>query len=209
MSEEPVFDAARVERMARRMKRVNVPMRFVLGLPFPTPLGSRLMLVYFTGRKTGRPYRQPVSYVRDGDVLLTPGGGKWKLNLRPGEPVMIRLRGRDVTAWPDLVRGSDEVDRLLRQMMVQNPRLTSFVPFIGSDGVIDRAKCRRPLSMASALSGGASPHRGQISARRTECRAKGSLVRANSGAHRPQIRCPSAAEPAARRRTELVYVRNA
>jgi len=146
MSEEPVFDAARVERMARRMKRVNVPMRFVLGLPFPTPLGSRLMLVYFTGRKTGRPYRQPVSYVCDRDVLLTPGGGKWKLNLRPGEPVMIRLRGRDVTAWPDLVGGSDAVDRLLRQMMVvQNPRLTSFVPFIGSDGVIDRAKMQAAL----------------------------------------------------------------
>jgi len=59
---------------------------------------------------------------------------------------MIRLRGRDVTAWPDLVGGSDAVDRLLRQMMVvQNPRLTSFVPFIGSDGVIDRAKMQAAL----------------------------------------------------------------
>ena len=103
MSEGAALDADRVQRMARRMKRVNVPMRFVLGLPFPTPLASRLMLVYFTGRKTGRPYRQPVSYAPDGDVLLTPGGGKWTLNLRPGEPVMIRLRGRDTTAWPDLV----------------------------------------------------------------------------------------------------------
>ena len=84
MSERSAFDAADAQRMARRMKRVNVPMRLVLGMPFPTPLGGRLMLVYFTGRKTGRPYRQPVSYVRDGDVLLTPGGGKWKLNLTMG-----------------------------------------------------------------------------------------------------------------------------
>ena len=53
---------------------VNVPMRAVLGLPFPTPLGGRLMLLYLTGRKTGKRYRQPVSYVRDGDELLTPGG---------------------------------------------------------------------------------------------------------------------------------------
>jgi len=28
---------------------------------------------------------------------------------------------------------------------VQNPRLTSFVPFIGSDGVIDRAKMQAAL----------------------------------------------------------------
>lgn len=34
------------------------------------------MLISFAGRKTGKAYRQPVSYVRHGDTLLTPGGGK-------------------------------------------------------------------------------------------------------------------------------------
>ena len=58
-----------------------IPMRFVLGLPVATPLGKRLMLVYTAGRRTGRRYRQPVSYVRDGETLLTPGGDRWKLNL--------------------------------------------------------------------------------------------------------------------------------
>jgi hypothetical protein len=43
---------------------LNVPMRFVLGLPVATPLGKRLMLVFLIGRKTGRQYRQPVSYIR-------------------------------------------------------------------------------------------------------------------------------------------------
>ena len=41
-----------------------------------TPLGKRLMLVYLTGRKSGRHYRQPISYVREGETLLTPGGGR-------------------------------------------------------------------------------------------------------------------------------------
>jgi EmrB/QacA subfamily drug resistance transporter len=53
---------------ARVFRLINVPMRSVLGLPFPTPLGRRLMLVFLTGRKTGRLYRQPVSYVPDGDT---------------------------------------------------------------------------------------------------------------------------------------------
>jgi deazaflavin-dependent oxidoreductase (nitroreductase family) len=145
MAEGTPVDAARLQRRARRMKRVNVPMRLVLGLPFPTPLSSRLMLLFFTGRKTGRSYRQPISYVRDGDVLLTPGGGKWKLNLRADEPVTIRLRGRDVTARPEFVRDADEVDTLLRHMMTRNPRLTSFVPFIGRDGVIDRGQLQTAL----------------------------------------------------------------
>jgi len=65
----------RGRRIQQRVFRVlNVPMRAVLGLPFVTPLSGRLMLVFLTGRKTGKPYRQPVSYVRDGAVLLTPGG---------------------------------------------------------------------------------------------------------------------------------------
>src|SRR6266487_3489810 len=71
-------------------------MRAVLGLPFATPLSGRLMLVFITGRRTGKSYRQPVSFVRDGTVLLTPGGGNWKLNLGDGRPERIRLRGRFV-----------------------------------------------------------------------------------------------------------------
>jgi hypothetical protein len=128
------------------MKRINVPMRVLLGLPFKTPLSSRLMPLSHTGRKSGRTYRQPVSYVTDGDTLLTPGGGKWKLNLREGEPVTLRLRGRDVRARPELVRDADEVDRLLRYMMGRSARLTAFVPFIERDGSIDRGKLQTAVS---------------------------------------------------------------
>src|SRR4051794_40860065 len=103
MSAETTITAQpELERRARMMKRINVPMRVVLGLPFKTPLSSQLMLLSYTGRKTGRAYRQPVSYVRDGDVLLTPGGGKWKLNLDESAPVRLRLSGRDVLARPEL-----------------------------------------------------------------------------------------------------------
>ncbi len=56
------------------MSVINVPMRAFLGLPFATPLGGRLMLVSLTGRKTGKHYRQPLSYVKQGNLLLTPGG---------------------------------------------------------------------------------------------------------------------------------------
>jgi hypothetical protein len=127
------------------MKLVNVPMRALLGLPFKTPLTSRLMLVCFTGRKSGRVYRQPVSYVREGSTLLTPGGGRWKLNLRDGEPVGLRLEGRDVVVRPEFVRDVGEADRLLRHMVSVNRRLTSFVPFIEQDGSIDRDKLKTAL----------------------------------------------------------------
>jgi hypothetical protein len=133
------------------MKLVNVPVRALLGLPFRTPLSSRLMLVSYMGRRSGRAYRQPVSYVRDGDALLTPGGGRWKLNLADGAPVRLRLEGRDVVARPELVRNIDEVDRLLRVMLRENRRLSSFVPFVERDGTIERPKLEAALARGFAV----------------------------------------------------------
>jgi deazaflavin-dependent oxidoreductase (nitroreductase family) len=132
------MSARTARRRARLMRIVNVPMRWLLSLPVDTPIGRRLMLLFYTGRKTGRSYRQPVSYVEDGGVLLTPGGGRWKLNLQDGESIRVRLRGRDVQARPELVRDPDEVESLLRRMMAANPRLASFVPFIEPGAEIDR-----------------------------------------------------------------------
>lgn len=125
---------------ARFFRAANVPMRAVLGLPFPTPLGGRLMLARIVGRKTGRVYRQPLSYVRDGDVLLTPGGGKWKLNLRDDQPVTLRLRGRDVAARPEVVRDPDEIARLFTLMAEANPAVLRFAGIRDSDGRPDPEK---------------------------------------------------------------------
>ena len=121
-------EQARRQRQARLMKIANVPMRALLALPFPTPAGGRLMLAHLTGRKSGRHYRQPLSYIRDGDVLLTPGGGRWTANLADGRPVLLRIKGHDVTATPELVRDPAEVENLLDAMAAKNPALAKFVP---------------------------------------------------------------------------------
>lgn len=118
----------RGRRMARIMRVVNVPMRAVLSAPFPTPPGGRLMLAYLTGRRTGRHYRQPVSYVRDGQVLLSPGGGRWTANLLDGRPVLLRIKGRDVTATPEVVRDPAQVEVLLDTIAAANPAAGRFVP---------------------------------------------------------------------------------
>jgi hypothetical protein len=129
----------RLRRQATMMRVINVPVRRILALPFSTPLSKRLMLLYLTGRRTGQSYRQPVSYVEDGESLLTPGGGNWKLNLQPGRPERIRLNGRDVSARPDLIDDVDEIDSALIKMAAVNPRTLSFIPITRKDdGHFDR-----------------------------------------------------------------------
>jgi hypothetical protein len=134
-------------RIQQRVFRVvNVPMRVLLQLPFATPLTNRLMLAYLTGRKTGKTYRQPLSYVTDGEALLTPGGGNWKLNLKPGRPERLKLRGRDVLARPEIVRDPDDVERLLAVMEAGNPMAGRFVAIPkGPDGRLDRARLEAAL----------------------------------------------------------------
>jgi hypothetical protein len=139
----------RMRRQAMLFRIVNVPMRRILGLPFRTPLSKNLMLLYLTGRRTGKSYRQPVSYVRDGDTLLTPGGGKWKLNLAAGRAEKIRLAGRIVQARPDIVAEPGEVDRLLMIMTEANPRAAGFIPIPRrEDGHFDQDR------LSAAISGG-------------------------------------------------------
>jgi deazaflavin-dependent oxidoreductase (nitroreductase family) len=126
---------------ARVMSMLNIFMRPVLRLPFPTPLTKRLMLVSFTGRKTGKAYQQPLSYVQQDDTLLTPGGGKWKLNLREDQPVQIRLRGHDVFARPEFVKDPTEIERLIGIMTTANPTVGAFVGAPkGADGRLDRGR---------------------------------------------------------------------
>src|SRR5580692_6041978 len=128
MTAFPESAAAAGRRQARIMRAVNVPMRAVLRLPFPTPLSANLMLISYTGVKSGKAYLQPVSYAREGETLLTPGGGRWTLNLKGGRTVTLRLRGRNVPAHADLVSDPAEVERLLGVIALGNPRAMRFLP---------------------------------------------------------------------------------
>ena len=146
MSENPKRPLRR-QIQARIMGLLNIPVRVILGLPFPTPLSGRLMLLSYTGRKSGKAYQQPVSYVKQGETLLTPGGGKWKWNLRDGQPVRIRLRGQDVLARPELIQDPDEIERLLAVMAAANPTVSAFVGIPkGPDGRLDRGRLEAAVS---------------------------------------------------------------
>jgi hypothetical protein len=149
MTENNRVDQAAMARRSRIFRFVNVPMRAVLSLPFPTPLSRNLMLVSYTGRKSGRSYRQPLSYARDGEALLTPGGGRWTLNMEGGRPVRVRLRGRDVAARPELVREPGEVERLLDVIVAGNPSAARFIPLPRTaDGRLE------PAPLAAAIDHG-------------------------------------------------------
>jgi hypothetical protein len=126
--------------------------KFVLRLPFQTPISKRLILISYTGRKTGRSYTIPVSYVQQGDDLLIPGGGAWKTNLEHGAPVQIRFLGKERSAIPEVIRDPDKVEELVTFMMAANPAVSRFIGVPKQlDGHPDRAKLNEAVRAGFAL----------------------------------------------------------
>jgi hypothetical protein len=100
MTNQPVADRAQATPGPRAQTLtaqtlVNRVIRAVLRMPLLSrAAGSRLITVYVVGRTSGRRFSVPVAYTRHhGDLLIgTPFG--WGRNLRTGDPVQIRLKGR-------------------------------------------------------------------------------------------------------------------
>jgi deazaflavin-dependent oxidoreductase (nitroreductase family) len=83
---------------AHTMALQGLANRLVLGL-LRTPLlcrvvGNRLVTLHIVGRKSGRHYTVPVAYTRHDGILLIGTPFAWGRNLRTGEPIDIRFKGK-------------------------------------------------------------------------------------------------------------------
>lgn len=103
---------ARIKRSVpstRVLRAVNPFVVALLRSPLHGLLSTQVMLLTFTGRKTGKNYTIPVEYSGEGDVLTVWSGHRWPANLRGGAPVELRLRGRRRTARAEVVDDRDEL----------------------------------------------------------------------------------------------------
>lgn len=77
-------------------KWVNSMMRGILCSPLHSMVSDKILLITFTGRKSGKEYSTPVSYTRHDGELLVFTHGKWWWNLRGGAPVKVRVQGKEL-----------------------------------------------------------------------------------------------------------------
>ncbi len=97
----------------------NPLMRRLIDSPLHWPLSRWFAVLAWTGRKTGRRYSTPVSYVRDGRTAYVTTGDRWWRNLTGGARVAMRSAGRwqEGTAVPltDPADCRAEHERLFRE----------------------------------------------------------------------------------------------
>jgi len=75
---------------------VTQTMKLVLRSSAHGMVSKTVLLITFTGRKSGKTYTTPVDYSQDGDQVTIFTHANWWKNLRNGAPVTLRLRGREL-----------------------------------------------------------------------------------------------------------------
>jgi deazaflavin-dependent oxidoreductase (nitroreductase family) len=123
----------------------NRVVRVLLRTPLLARLvGARLVTLYVVGRKTGKRYTVPVAYSRHEGTLLFGTEFRWVRNLRSGEPVEIRFKGRRRTADVTVTRDEAGVVADYGVLARDNHQFARFNRIaLDATGEPDRADLRR------------------------------------------------------------------
>ena len=87
---------------------LNRIMRALLRSPLHFVASRSVMLITFTGRKSGRGYTTPISYAREGDLVTAFTGARWWKNLSGGAPVTLSIKNREYQGQADVVAEDKE-----------------------------------------------------------------------------------------------------
>ena len=95
----------------------------LLHSPLHRLLDEQTMTITVTGRKSGRSYTFPVSYVRDGENLLviSQRNRAWWKNLQGGAPVTVFLKARRLQARGETFVDMEMAAKILLVILQQAP----------------------------------------------------------------------------------------
>src|ERR1700752_3273108 len=86
------------------LRFMNPALKMLLGTPLAGPARKQMMVVSFTGRKTGRPYSIPLSAHVIDNQLYALTGASWKQNFRGGAAAEVVYDGKTTAMRGELIR---------------------------------------------------------------------------------------------------------
>jgi hypothetical protein len=97
------------------LRAVNPLLRVLLRTPVMGAARKAMMVLSFTGRKSGRRYSIPVSAHRIDHDLYALAGAPWRLNFRGGAPAEVLHDGKSTTMHGELIEDPSAVADLSRR----------------------------------------------------------------------------------------------
>jgi len=99
----------------------NPIMKAILRSPFAGPLAEEIMVLTFTGRKSGKKFSTPVGFVRNGDHLIVFNHSNWWKNFIGGAPVSMTIKGKEVTGTATLVTDLQAIKQMIVDLNAAHP----------------------------------------------------------------------------------------
>lgn len=102
----------------------NAIMKWVLSSPLHGMLSRSMVLITYTGRKSGRTYTVPTNYARDGSTLWITSYRRrtWWRNFQGGAPVVVRLQGQDRQGTAEAITDPAGVSEGLKAYLKDQPQ---------------------------------------------------------------------------------------
>lgn len=117
------------------MAFMNKVMMFLLRSPLHALFSRALVLVSYTGRRTGRSVSLPVQYALAGDTIWVlvgrPDTKSWWKNFVGAAPARLRLRGEWVDETGTAVLGATEPERASAALAAYRERFPKAVRALG------------------------------------------------------------------------------
>jgi deazaflavin-dependent oxidoreductase (nitroreductase family) len=139
MRHTPILDIVKVNMIMKEVTMwYNPILRWLLRSPLHFAVSENMMLMTYRGRKSGKSYTIPMSYLENGDVLYTISSRDrvWWRNLRGGEDVTVRVKGEDVPAWAESIEDRRNVTMALGQYLRYAPERAKYMSVrITPDGI--------------------------------------------------------------------------
>ncbi len=116
-------------------KFVNNALIVLLRSPLHAVVSKRLIVLSFTGRKSGKLYTIPVGYMQDGDIITCFTRGTWWRNFQDKSPVTLYLKGRVLSGLGEATNDDKQaIANGLMKMFHEQPDTATFYGVkIGAD----------------------------------------------------------------------------
>jgi len=99
---------------------MNPLLKVLLLSPFHNRVSKSLMLLSFTGRKSGKKFTTPVGYLRQGSTIIVFTHSLWWKNMIGGAPVSMRIQGQNIPGLASPVDDPLEIKSIVRDLIATN-----------------------------------------------------------------------------------------
>jgi hypothetical protein len=112
----------------------NPFVKILLRSPLHHFIDKNVVLIQYTGRKTGEPRSVPVNYLQMGNILhiISLKNRNWWRSMRGGASVRVLMNGKERNGWAELVEDNKKVTSELRLIYTEHPQNAHFIQ-IGLD----------------------------------------------------------------------------